>query len=60
MCDSKMLIIILVLALIVFGTTRLRSMGMDVGAAIKGFRQAMRENDAPVQATPPERISGQD
>ena len=55
-----MLIIILVLALIVFGTTRLRSMGMDVGAAIKGFRQAMRENDAPVQATPPERISGQD
>jgi sec-independent protein translocase protein TatA len=60
MFDSRMLIIILVLALTIFGTTRLRSMGTDVGAAVKGFRQAMRDNDAPVQASLPERNSRRD
>lgn len=47
MFDSKMLIVMLVLALIIVGTTRLRSMGTDVGAAVKGFRRAMRESDVP-------------
>jgi sec-independent protein translocase protein TatA len=60
MFDSRILIVILVLALIIFGTTRLRSMGADVGAAVKGFRQAMRDSDEPVQASPPERICRQD
>jgi sec-independent protein translocase protein TatA len=57
MFDSKMLIVILVLALIIFGTARLRSMGTDVGAAVKGFRQAMRDSDAPAQDPRPERTS---
>jgi sec-independent protein translocase protein TatA len=56
MFDSRMLIVILVLALIIFGTTRLRSMGTDVGAAVKGFRQAMRDSDASEKDQPPERI----
>jgi TatA/E family protein of Tat protein translocase len=60
MFDSRMLIVILVLALIIFGTTRLRSMGADVGAAVKGFRQASRDSDVPVQSSLPERISRQD
>jgi sec-independent protein translocase protein TatA len=59
MFDSRMLIVTLVLALIIFGTTRLRSMGADVGAAVKGFRQAMRDGAGPAQASPPERISRQ-
>jgi TatA/E family protein of Tat protein translocase len=54
MFDSRMLIVMLVLALIIFGTTRLRSMGADVATAIKGFRQATRDSDAPAQAPPPE------
>ena len=45
MLDSKVLIVILVLALIVFGTKRLRSMGSDLGDAIKGFRGAMHEGE---------------
>ena len=53
MLDSRMLIVILVFALILFGTARLRSMGADVGAALKGFRQATRDNEAPVQASLP-------
>jgi TatA/E family protein of Tat protein translocase len=60
MFDSRMLIVILVLALIIFGTTRLRSMGADVGAAVKGFRQAMRDSEVPAQASLPERFSRQE
>jgi TatA/E family protein of Tat protein translocase len=60
MIDSKMLIVILFLALIIFGTTRLRSIGADVRVAVKGFRQAMRESDGPVRAPLPERMSRPD
>jgi len=60
MFDSKMLIVILVLALIIFGTARLRSMGSDVGAALKGFKHTMRDDDGPVPASPPERTPRQD
>lgn len=46
MLYSKVLIVILVLAIIVFGTKRLRSMGSDLGGAIKGFRGAMHEGES--------------
>ena len=45
MLDSKILIVILVLAVIVFGTRRLRSMGSDLGSAVKAFRGAMQEGE---------------
>jgi TatA/E family protein of Tat protein translocase len=60
MLDSRTLIAILVFALILFGTARLRSMGVDVGAALKGFRRATRDNDAPVQFALPEPSSRRD
>jgi sec-independent protein translocase protein TatA len=43
--DSKFLIVILVLAVIVFGTKRIRSIGADLGGAIRGFRGAMHEGE---------------
>ena len=45
MFDSKMLIVILLIALVIFGTKRLRSIGTDLGAAVKGFKQAMNEGE---------------
>ena len=45
MFDSKMLLVILAIALVVFGTKRLRSIGTDLGAAVKGFKQAMNEGE---------------
>ena len=39
------LIVILVIALVVFGSNRLRNLGTDLGTAIKGFRDAMKEGD---------------
>ncbi len=41
------LLIILAIVLVLFGAKRLRNLGGDLGTAIKGFRQAMKEEDQP-------------
>src|SRR5450631_802444 len=46
MFDSKMLLVILAIALVIFGTKRLRSIGSDLGAAVKGFKQAMNDGES--------------
>jgi sec-independent protein translocase protein TatA len=46
MFDSKMLLVILAIALVIFGTKRLRTIGSDLGAAVKGFKQAMNEGES--------------
>ncbi len=40
------LMIILVIVLLIFGTKKLRSLGGDLGGAIKGFKKAVKEEDA--------------
>jgi sec-independent protein translocase protein TatA len=37
------LLIVLVIVIAIFGTKRLRTLGSDVGSAVKGFRSAMSE-----------------
>ncbi|MEJ2142745.1 MAG: twin-arginine translocase TatA/TatE family subunit [Gammaproteobacteria bacterium] len=37
------LIIILIIVLVLFGAKRLRNVGSDLGAAVKGFRSAVKE-----------------
>lgn len=39
------LLIVLVIVLLLFGTKRLRTLGSDLGSAIKGFRSAVREGE---------------
>jgi sec-independent protein translocase protein TatA len=39
------LIIVLVIVLLLFGTTKLKSLGGDLGSAIKGFRTAVSDDD---------------
>jgi sec-independent protein translocase protein TatA len=42
------LLIILAIVIMLFGTKRLRSMGSDLGSAVKGFRKSMQdEGEAP-------------
>lgn len=38
--------IILAIVALLFGTKKLRSIGSDMGSAIKGFRAAMKDDDA--------------
>ena len=39
------LLIILAIVLVLFGAKRLRNVGSDLGGAIKGFKQSMREGE---------------
>ncbi len=39
------LLIILVIALVVFGAKRLKTIGSDLGGAVKGFKKAMAEGE---------------
>lgn len=45
------LLIVLVIVLAIFGTKRLRSLGSDLGSAVKGFRSAVNEADEASEAT---------
>lgn len=39
------LLILLVIAVVLFGANRLRNAGSDLGAAIKSFRNAIKDSD---------------
>ena len=41
----KELLIILAIALLVFGAKKLKTIGSDLGGAVKGFKKAMNEGD---------------
>jgi len=40
------LLIILAIALLVFGAKKLRTIGSDLGAAVRGFKKSMNDGDA--------------
>jgi sec-independent protein translocase protein TatA len=42
----KELLIILAIALLIFGAKKLRNIGSDLGAAVRGFKKSMNEGDA--------------
>ncbi|HHQ41392.1 MAG TPA: twin-arginine translocase TatA/TatE family subunit [Chromatiales bacterium] len=45
MFGFKELLIILLIVLVLFGAKRLRTLGSDLGSAIKNFRKAVREGE---------------
>lgn len=40
------LLIVLAIVVMLFGTKRLRTLGSDLGSAVKGFRSSMTDDDA--------------
>ncbi|WP_419571177.1 twin-arginine translocase TatA/TatE family subunit [Rheinheimera sp.] len=46
------LLIILAIIVLLFGTKRLRSLGSDLGSAIKGFRSSVKDHDDAEVPTP--------
>lgn len=44
------LLLILIIVLVLFGGTRLRNLGSDLGSAIRGFRDSMKEGAKPETA----------
>ena len=41
------ILIILMIVFMLFGTKKLRNLGSDLGGALKGFKTAMKDEDAP-------------
>lgn len=40
-------LILLVVVVIIFGTSKLKNAGKDLGGAVKGFKDAVKEEDKP-------------
>jgi sec-independent protein translocase protein TatA len=43
------LVIIAVIVLLLFGTSKLKNLGSDLGSAIKGFKSAVTEDEKPAE-----------
>ena len=53
-------LIVLAIVVLVFGTGKLKNMGKDLGGAIKGFKEGMREaDDKPADQTAAKEIPQQ-
>ena len=53
------LLILLLIVVLVFGTKRLRNMGGDLGAAVKGFRKGMEEVQQDDEKLEPDQIASE-
>ena len=50
-------LIFLVIVVLIFGTKKLSTIGKDLGGAVKGFKDGMKDANAPNE--PPAQVSGQ-
>lgn len=54
------LLILLAIVVLLFGTSKLRSLGGDLGAAVKSFRSGIKEGEQDAPSDPPPAQSGDD
>ncbi|MBI4291371.1 MAG: Sec-independent protein translocase subunit TatA [Betaproteobacteria bacterium] len=49
-------LVVLVIVLLVFGTKKLRNIGTDLGGAVRGFKEGMKESgaDKSAESAPPQ------
>jgi sec-independent protein translocase protein TatA len=46
-------LIVLLIIVLVFGTKKLKNIGSDLGGAVKGFKEGMKDGSAPETPVPP-------
>lgn len=46
-------LIVLVIVMLIFGTKKLRNIGADLGGAVRGFKEGMRDGERAAE-TPPQ------
>ena len=54
------LAIVLLIVVLIFGTKKLKSIGSDVGGAVKGFKRAMDSDDDKDGSEAPKRVQNDD
>lgn len=47
-------LIVLLIVVLVFGTKKLKNIGTDLGGAVKGFKDGIRDGQAPETPVPPQ------
>ena len=55
-------LIVLVIVMLIFGTKKLRNVGQDLGGAVKGVKDGMKDanaTDKPADAAPTQQVGGQ-
>ncbi|MBL0422297.1 Sec-independent protein translocase subunit TatA [Ramlibacter sp. AW1] len=50
-------LVVLLIVVLVFGTKKLKNMGSDLGGAVKGFKDGMKDGSAPEAETPPQQVT---
>jgi len=53
------LLIMLVVVVLLFGTSKLKNLGKDLGGAIKGFKDSMKDGEQAASTTPPQQPTQQ-
>ena len=53
-------LVVLLIVVLVFGTKKLRNIGQDLGGAVKGFREGMRDAETGDGNEPPKKIATDD
>ena len=53
------LILILIIVILLFGTKRLRSMGSDLGSALRNFKKSVKEGQSDEEGTEQDKIDNQ-
>ena len=53
-------LIVLLIIVLIFGTKKLRNVGQDLGGAVKGFKDGMKEGTAAEKSAeaPPQQVTG--
>ena len=51
-------LIVLVIVMLVFGTKKLRNIGTDLGGAVRGFKDGMRESGEKGTDAAPQQVTG--
>ncbi|MFG6490146.1 Sec-independent protein translocase subunit TatA [Roseateles sp. BYS78W] len=50
-------LIVLVVVIAIFGTKKLRNVGSDLGAAVKGFKDGMKDGASDAPAAPQQQVT---
>jgi len=53
-------LIVLLIVVLVFGTKKLRNIGQDLGGAVRGFKEGLKEGDTAAAGTPPPQVTMQE
>ena len=51
-------LVVLLIVVLVFGTKKLKNIGTDLGGAVKGFKDGVKDGGAaPAEGTPPQQVN---